>query len=221
MSAGLTPHGLTPYGLGAVPERSSGVPRVLSWCARGIDWLLAQFRGKPRIEAVLCALLTEVQALEQMLADLHDLRAIETARGAGLDQVGSALGFEREPGLGDGAYRNALRAVVLANASFGSPPEMIRILRQCLMGSSGATFTEDYPAGVVMQVQSAIPYSDGRRFARILRLAKPSAVSLQLNYDPAGFGVLAFDDDPVRTVYPLPEDGAPVSVVLAESDPGI
>jgi len=219
VSAGLAPHGAAPHGLGPEAPRLQGVPVVLDWCRRGIDWLLAQFRGKPRMEAVLCSMLREVQSLEQFMADLYDLRALETARGAALDQVGRGLGWAREPGLADGAYRNALRAVVLANNAIGTPEQMIRILRQLLSGASEASYAEDYPAGIVMEARSHIAYGDGRRFARILRRAKPAGVAFQLRYDPAET-VLAFDDDPVRLVLPLPEDGAATGLVLAEADTG-
>src|SRR5690606_30235819 len=57
--------------------------------------LVEQFRGKPRIEALLRAIAAQVQQLEDVATDLLEKRWLDTAEGAQLDGLGRLLGHGR------------------------------------------------------------------------------------------------------------------------------
>lgn len=218
---GLGAWGLGGYGSAALPSSPTAAPAVLSWCSRGLSWLLAQFRGLPRLAAVLCALLDQVQALDQTLADADQLRALETAVGAQLDDVGEALGFPRDVGLADSAYRVTLRAVAAARGTDGRLNRLIRVMQILMQGTGTFTVTEYSPASVRFESSVPLSYSDGGRFARVLRLGVPAGVDFALIYAPAGLPIITFDDDVVHPPVPYAEDGVPDSGgVYLEEDPG-
>lgn len=224
---GLAPAFVTPHGLSPASVVSTGVPVVADWCSTGSGWLLSQFRYQPRMEAFLCALLDRAQDLEQALADLRDLRSLNEARGVVLDVVGWAMGLPRsecpDPNISDDAYRNALRGLAAAKSSNGSPDAMMRVALQLLGGAAGITYTESYPAEVVIACSSRLTYNEGKLFARIIRRAKPACVSFAFKYfpaEPAGVGILVYDDDPVLPHLSIPEDGA-TSPLDPEEDSGV
>lgn len=57
--------------------------------------LVEQFRGKPRIEALLKAIAAQVQHLEDVATDLRENRWLDSAEGAQLDGLGRILGLPR------------------------------------------------------------------------------------------------------------------------------
>lgn len=218
MAFGASPHGGVPHG-SRLRLAVTGTPGVADWCAQGQSWLLAQFRGKPVLETLLCILLDQLTELEQLFADMVPTRALATAQGVNLDEIGRRLGFERTLGQSDTSYRATLRGVAQARLAHGDPDTMIEIL-QVLLPGIGITFTEDYPAYIVVTLVGGVSVGDGGRAARILRIAKPAAVGFHLEYEPLPFDVLPFDDDPVRPILALPESGDTTGAVLAEADSG-
>jgi hypothetical protein len=119
------------FGEDFVPVVTSIEGTSLEWieshCEDGKALLLAQFRGKPLIEAVVCALVTPVQELEDACWQLLTGRAIDNAVGAQLDGVGQILDLPRV-GWTDEQYQLFLRAQPLALRSSGTWPDVFAIL---------------------------------------------------------------------------------------------
>lgn len=114
--------------------------------AQGLALLPMQLRGKPRLEALLSALLRQVQDLEDATGALLRSRDLRLAEGASLDQLGRLVGEQRN-GRNDEDFRRAIQLRVERNNSRGEPDRLIRVVRE-LTGSSTVTYEEPLP-GVV------------------------------------------------------------------------
>ncbi|MEL6350066.1 MAG: hypothetical protein AAFV53_43605, partial [Myxococcota bacterium] len=78
--------------------------------------MYSQFRGKPRIQALLAALGALLQDVEERRFNLVVSRTLELAQGVVLEQWGALVGEERA-GLADEPYRQIIRVRMLANRS--------------------------------------------------------------------------------------------------------
>lgn len=113
---------------------------------QGLALLPMQLRGKPRVEALLGAVLRQVQELEDAVGALLRARDLSTASGASLDQLGRLVGEQRN-GRSDDLFRRAVQLRVERNCSRGEPDRLIRVVR-ALTGSTTVTYEEPSP-GVV------------------------------------------------------------------------
>jgi len=197
----------------------TGTPTVSNWCARGQAWLLAQFADKPIIRELLCAILDEVQVVEQAIADVRDVRLnLALSYGASLDELGVRLGFQRGSQT-DAEYRSALQAVAQARIDNSSIPAVIRVIT-LMIGAATFSVQEDYPAGYRVYADNPQTYALGQRTAQVGRLAKPVAVRYDFNYIPIGYDIMSFSDDTVHAPVPFAERGAASHIRMAERDNG-
>lgn len=203
----------------------AAVPVVADWCTLGTSWLLAQFADQPRMRALLCLLLDQVQVTEQVVADMRDLRALETAYGAQLDEWGIRLGFRRDPStMSDATYRRYLIGVAMARIAECSPDDMIRVVLQAAgLVAGDIDYTDDYPARVLITSTVPLTYENGHLAAVVARIAKPAGVGFSLQYEPSGAAgpVITFADDTLRTLTGFADDVVHGSGVWAERDSGI
>lgn len=155
-------------------------------CADGLSIVLAQFAGKPRLEAVLCGLLDGVQDVEDALWQLYTERWIDSAVGVQLDELGTVLAFPRA-GRTDETYRAFLRARVLVLRSDGSWPALLRILEALGVELTSVRQEPDYPAATAAILDDALP-SDvtGPDIFAMLNAAKAAGVRLTVDYPAAG-----------------------------------
>lgn len=107
------------------------IVRVESHCEDGKQLLVDEFRGNPRIEAMLCALLTEVQVLDDTTWRVLTERTIDNARGVLLDDLGAIVGQDRME-LSDKNYRAVIRGRIRANSSDGSVEDLYLIVTATL-----------------------------------------------------------------------------------------
>jgi hypothetical protein len=116
--------------------------------------LAQQFQGKPRLQALLEAFLTQVQALEDALFSVLEETPISTAVGAQLDGLGSIVGEARE-GRADPDYRIAILARIRINLSSGTPEDIIALIR-AVLGPVTVKLTEYFPADFIAEVLGPI-----------------------------------------------------------------
>lgn len=90
--------------------------------------LLSQYRGLPNIEALVGIFAKQVQAVEDVLCDLFELRKIDNAFGGTLDNLGIVVGQDRQ-GFSDTFYRNLLKAKIGENTSQGDIDKIIDIAK--------------------------------------------------------------------------------------------
>lgn len=205
-----------------VLPQPTATPAVANWCAVAKGWLLSQFVGKPRIEALLCVFMEQVDVLEQILADLEQLRSIDLAFGAQLDVLGVILGLPRAPWEGDADYRTALISWSAATIANGRPNEVIDVAQTYLGTRGTVSLLEDYPLTARVDVaEQVLTYEQGHRAAQVVRQSIPVCVGFAFRYAPLGYPIVTWDDDTVHPPVPLAEEGIPNSGgVFIEADPG-
>lgn len=168
------------------PDTSDGVKKVDDVCAHGLARLIEQYKKKPRIEAILCALLDEVQEIEDAEWDLYTRRSIASAEGAQLDVLGAIVGRPRA-GLDDEDYRAWIAAQIAANRSAGTAPELLHILRLIYGDTQDVELQEWWPAELTVTLHEMIEHTPAVILA-ILRQAKSGGVRLILEYTHAARG---------------------------------
>jgi hypothetical protein len=102
--------------------------RVESHCDDGKALLIDEFRNRPRIEAMLCALLEEVQVLDDTVWRVLTERTIDNAVGVQLDTIGDIVGQPRGSLVDDEDFRAAIRGRIKANSSDGSTEDIYAIV---------------------------------------------------------------------------------------------
>lgn len=156
--------------------------------------LPAQLLGKPRIEAVLAAILTEVQALEDVFQSLLSERTLAQATGAALDQIGRLVGEPRN-GRPDAEYRLYIRLRIHRNVSRGEAERLIRVVRD--LTSSTAVELDESSPGVVQITFDGQALPAGLKTA--MEDVAPVGVRLELVNAPVGgfvFSEVAHPADP-------------------------
>lgn len=176
-------------------------------CALALARRLAQYRGQPNIEALICLWGDRYTAVEQALQDIRAFSSLDSAYGIGLDRLGDKLGLVRH-GLSDTVYRIRLRARAAVIGARGSPDELLAILTTLIAGDTVTrTLTEAYPAGVIVEAYP-LTLMDGEAFALMLQDAAPAAVRLVFQHD-GGFHLFGWEED--GTTFGWGEDSTDVA----------
>lgn len=141
-------------GDGVASVQGPELAKQTSHVAHGLALLIEQFKGKPKIAAVLRGWLQQAQELECVfMEDLRLERSVATAVGAQLDGLGDIVGEERA-GRTDADYRLAISARIRANNSGGRHEELLVIARLLLGDAPEVVLTELYPAGFELESTS-------------------------------------------------------------------
>ena len=112
----------------------------------GDDRVYEQFKPAENLRALLAALNGEVNALECAAFDVKYYRAISTAVGQTLDDIGAGLDLPRF-GLDDEAYRCALSVRVRALFSSGTARDALEVLSALMKDTTRARgLVEYFPA---------------------------------------------------------------------------
>ena len=109
--------------------------------AAALDRLPQQFKGKPNIEALITALVSPANVLEDALQQMLLRFSIDNGEGVQLDNIGNIVGQPRN-GLTDASYKRYLRARILTNRSDGKPGTLRKIARLILGTSDGQVITQ-------------------------------------------------------------------------------
>jgi len=114
----------------------------------GLNRLLYQFQGKPNIEALITAILEQVQDCEDVVEQLLSDRQIDTASGETLDVIGRIVGQDRE-GRDDPTYRIWIRARIIINRATGVTEDFYAILAAICQDTTPGDFRiiDEYLAG--------------------------------------------------------------------------
>lgn len=151
---------------------------IESHCDEGLALLLSQFRGKPRIEALLCKLLDGVQDVEDVGWQLLTERWLATAIGAQLDRLGKIVDLARH-GWDDETYRALLRAQILVLRSEGTWPSVSAVLIAIGLDASEIDVGEVYPAAITIDLGQVAPI-DERQIFDFIERARSGAIRLSL-----------------------------------------
>lgn len=100
---------------------------VLDHVEQGLNLLIDQYKGKPRLTGWLKAYLRQVQDLEDAAYDVLIKRLIYNAQDAQLDVIGKIVGELRDGRDGE-AYRIGIYARVRINRSRGNVDDVLAVL---------------------------------------------------------------------------------------------
>lgn len=165
----------------------------------GLAKMLAQFKGLPRIEALVGALMDQIQKIENVLWGLYTEDWIDTASGDRLDVLGAVVGEERG-GATDDDYRAFIRARIRVNRSTGLLSELVEIVRLIQSDDLGVRAREYYPAALQVEPEEEV-IVDAHRVAAMLQDAAPAGVALRFVYSTAArASTLMFDDGVTPTL---------------------
>ena len=144
-----------PLAASADAPLSKNVEHVLQARAR----LIIQYETKPRVDALLCVYVDQIQLLEDALWQLQTLRTIDLGEGVQLDGIGEIVGQERQ-GLSDADYRPLLRARVRANRSSGTVPDLIAVACAALDNPPPGSFKVEplFPASFEIRITDPTPF---------------------------------------------------------------
>lgn len=182
------------------PGEPGGLEYVDDHCEDAKSKLLSQYQGKPRIEALLCALVDQIQEVEAATWQLIDLRTLNNAEGAQLKGIGDILG-EKQGSFDQETYRALLRAKVRVLRSKGAFDDVVEVLFLLQGSETGVTVFERFPAAFEIATVNPLSASIGELSRRFLRAAKAAGVRLQFlwsEYAPANSFTFS-DTDAVMT----------------------
>lgn len=163
--------------------------KITDHAEQGEALLLAQFREKPRLKALLFSYLRRVQELEDAAFDLLIARLIDSATGNLLTVIGKIVGQSNEGSWDDDTYRLFITARIRVNQSNGHGDDVIDVLR--LVEAAAFSLREYYPATMFADYATATA-ADPAILIDLARGAKAAGVRLQLLYGDHDVGVDGF-----------------------------
>ena len=142
--------------------------------------LIGQYQGRPRIEAILRALVRQFQDIEDAAWDCFVQIALDAAVGAELDMIGKVVGQKRQ-GYDDTNYRVFLSARIKTNRSDGKFATLSAIAKLLLGASTTIAYREYQPSAIVMRADN-VTISSLMVWREFLHKAKGAAKSLQFGF---------------------------------------
>lgn len=108
-------------------------------------YVLEQYKGSPRLRALIDAFLAQCDDLERAWFEILAALNVTEAVGPALDYIGSLIGVDRVPGQADNAYRVR---ILQGNYSEGLPTmEALRTILLLASGAPSVGIYPDWPAG--------------------------------------------------------------------------
>lgn len=165
----------------ATPARLDGdysVAVLETHCVRGLRRLIQQYKDKPRIEAILCAILDQVEALEVAEQDVLRADTLFTGLDAQLTRDGRIVGAGDRGGLALDRYRLVVLASILVRSSDGLPEELISIIRVLFPDESTWTVEEIFPAAARVTLFDLADSTEAKIVHQLLYRSKSNGVRL-------------------------------------------
>lgn len=178
------PHSF-PHSFGYDPSMSSvaGTPLALdlTHVERAQGRLLTQFKGKPRIEGVVRALVRQVLHLEVAAWQLLVERMLTTAAGSVLDRLGELVGVSRTPGADDDRHRRRIGVEISVLRSRGTAGDLVGIAR-LFSGETAIEVDQRLPCEAAMVLGFEQPGEEAFELARLITRAKPAGHRVVTEY---------------------------------------
>lgn len=155
--------------------------------------VITQFKDDVYFNAILEALVNQIQDAEDVITDLITKRSLTTAVGVQLDLLGGILGQPRVVGDTDGEYRVYLLLKIARIMSEGTPEDLLNIFTQFVQADD-VYLTEHFPAFFVLTAENPTLLGSSAELAEILLYAKAAGVGFALV--GATDNPFTFDGDP-------------------------
>ena len=152
-----------------------------SYVAQGLARLLEQYKGQPRITALITAWLAQCQEVEDALWSVWLDRELQSGLATGdlLDKLGALVGQVRE-GVSDAIYALLISARIQANRSDGKRPTLIKIAS--LLAPGFVVGTREYIGAVVMTIYGPLVVPPAVLSQQFLQVAQLAGVRMTLVY---------------------------------------
>jgi hypothetical protein len=158
------------------------ITQITNHVARARARLKEQFKDKVKYNTFLDTFSNPSQSLEDALWQLLTERAIDTAIGSQLDNIGAIVG-EARGGASDADYRPRLRARIAANRSNGTVRDLNKVTRLILNdGTISFQVLQQPTAAVVMDVDDVLTDTLSDTLISFLRDTKSGGVRILLEY---------------------------------------
>lgn len=204
-----------PWPHGYLPSSTSVEGTALEYDAlvleRGRSRLLHQFKGKPRLEALLGVCLGPLQEVEIAAWQLLVERTIDTAIGHALRILAHQVGLRGYDSRADAPLRRLVRAWILVQRSSGTSEDLIAVVR-AFAASTAIELRPYYPAAIVVRLRDLIDGLEGWLLGWLLRLAAAAGVRLTFEF------VTQDIDATFRFATSLTDDEASEAVGFADDD---
>lgn len=145
----------------------------------GLAKLVEQLKGKPKLTALVTALLSQVQDVEDALWQLYTLRSILTATGKALDAIGRIVGEPRGNAPDDDQYRKRILARIRTNLSSGTVNDLHRVF-DCF--TLNTKIERQPPAGFSLRILDAVTASDAVLYFGFMLEAKAAGIKAVMEW---------------------------------------
>lgn len=161
----------------------SDLVHVTTHADDAVNALIGQYQERPRIEAVLRALVKQFQDIEDATWDVYVQSALDAAVDNEQDMIGDIVGQKRQ-GASNDEYRVFLAARIKANRSDGKYAQLVVIAKLLLGDATRVGYREFYPSAIEMASDGVAvnPFIVWRDF---LHRAKGAAKRLNFVYSLA------------------------------------
>ncbi len=107
------------------------------------SYLLSQFKDRPNINALVDALVSELQELENVINDVQTVRTLEGSYGWWTDQIGNELDISRG-NYADNDFKTAIKIAMSKQTASASVEDILRIV-SLITGDTEAQLDNNYP----------------------------------------------------------------------------
>ncbi len=146
--------------------------------------LLVQYQQSPNILGLIAWAAARSQVVENALYAILTQRALSSASGQQLDNLGKTIGLARSAvpgGNADAVYATWLRVQIIVNASAGTAPNLIAIV---LAGPDAGTIPQVFDSGpesAIVRI-GGVPISQPSALSVALQAAKAAGIHLVTEY---------------------------------------
>jgi hypothetical protein len=152
-----------------------GTPtHILDHADQAAARLLQQYREGVSVPALVRALSSGYQQIEDVLWDIRLRRAVSAAEGQQLDVLGRIVGQPRD-GRTDAVFGIWILARVRLNKGSGRPEDILQVFAAITQGTTRLDLEEQYPAGFVLRI-GANPNVPSAELATLLKTARAGGV---------------------------------------------
>ena len=146
---------------------------------QGLVKLAPPFWGKPRIAAMLRAMLRRVQEIEDTTWEVLETYTIEGADTARLDVLGKIVGQPRFWG-DDDIYRAVIRGKIRANRSRGLTDDLIDVVQLTLASTVTVGMRHLSPATLLLWINGTVDAAHQTALEFLLPKARPAGVQMHV-----------------------------------------
>lgn len=136
------------------------IAQITDHADRAVARIVGKLRDKPRFEALVRALVSPFQSIEDALWALFE-SDVDRATGDELDVLGRIVGELRNGETDDTLYRRRVRARIMANRSNGTVEDIIRVVRLILADDTVRIYIRQiFPASILVELEDVAVDAD-------------------------------------------------------------